>query len=150
MANKPISMRQIRQILQLHHQGRSKLQIAQQTGISRNTLKKYVRAYADSKLIFEEIITLSDKDLEALFVKPAEKPLSEKRQTLLALFPTLDKELKKKGMTRQLLWERYKADHPEGLGLSQFKHYFSQWKAQTSPTMRMEQSRRQALCGFCR
>lgn len=41
-------------------------------------------------------------------------------------------------MTRQALWARYKAAHPEGFGLSQFKHYFSKWKAQTSPTMRME------------
>lgn len=138
MANKPISMSRIRQILQLHHQGRSKLQIALQTGISRNTLKKYLRAFTDSKLTFEEISTLSDKDLEDLFVKPEEKPLSEKLQTLVALFPTLDKELKKKGMTRQLLWERYRAAHPDGLGLSQFKHYLSAWKAQTSPTMRME------------
>jgi transposase len=131
-------MSRIRQILQLHSQGRSKLQIAAQTGVARNTLKKYLRAYADSKLTFEEISTLSDKDLEELFVKPEEKPLSDKLQTLLALFPTLDKELKKKGMTRQLLWERYRAAHPDGLGLSQFKHYLSQWKAQTSPTMRME------------
>ncbi|RYZ23452.1 MAG: transposase, partial [Chitinophagaceae bacterium] len=138
MANKPISMSRIRQILQLHHQGRSKLQIALQAGISRNTLKKYLRAYLDSKLTFEEINTLSDKDLAELFVKPEEKPLSEKLQTLLALFPTLDKELKKKGATRQALWERYRTEHPDGLGLSQFKHYLAEWKAQTSSTMRME------------
>ena len=41
-------------------------------------------------------------------------------------------------MTRQLLWERYRLEHPTGFGLSQFKHYLSQWKAQTSPTMRIE------------
>jgi transposase len=138
MANKLISMSKIRQILQLHSQGRSKLQIAAQTGIARNTLKKYLNAFTDSRLTFEEISTLSDKDLEELFVKPEEKPLSEKLQTLLHLFPSIDKELKKKGVTRQLLWEQYKADHPNGFGLSQFKHYLSQWKAQTSPTMRME------------
>lgn len=114
-------MSKIRQILQLRSQGRSKLQIATQTGIARNTLKKYLKAFTDSKLTFEEISTLSDKDLEYLFVKPEEKPLNEKLQTLLALFPTLDKELKKKGMTRQALWERYKAEHPDGLGLLQFK-----------------------------
>lgn len=138
MANKPISMSRIRQILQLHSQGRSKLQIAAQTGIARNTLKKYLRAYADSKLNFEGLSTLSDKDLEELFIKPQEKPLSKKLQTLFALFPTLDKELKKKATTRQLLWERYRIEHPDGFGLSQFKHYLSEWKSQTSPTMRME------------
>ena len=138
MANKPISMSRIRQILQLNNQGRSKLQIALQAGISRNTLKKYLKAFTDSKLTFEEISILCDKDLEELFIRPEERPLSQKLQALLALFPTLDKELKKKGMTRQALWERYRAEHPDGLGLSQFKHYFSEWKGRTSPTMRME------------
>lgn len=96
MANKPISMSRIRQILQLHNQGGSKLQIALQTGIPRNTLETYLRAYAASKITLEEISTFSDKDLEALFVKPEEKLLSEKLQTLVALFPTLAKELKRK------------------------------------------------------
>lgn len=138
MANNPISMSKIRQILQLHHQGRSKLTIAAQTGISRNTLKKYLRAFIESKLTFEQISELSDKDLEELFIKPAENPINEKLQTVFGLFPSIDKELKKKGMTRQLLWEQYKVAHPDGFGLSQFKHYYARWKAQVNPTMHME------------
>jgi len=31
-----------------------------------------------------------------------------------------------------LLWEEYKRQHPDGVGKSQFKHYFSQWKAQVN------------------
>ena len=96
MANNPIRMSKIRQILQLHHQGRSKLAIAEQSGISRNTLKKYLKQFSESKLTFEEISELSDKDLEELFVKPSEKPTSDKLQTLFNLFPSIDKELKKK------------------------------------------------------
>jgi transposase len=138
MANNPIRMSKIRQILQLHHQGRSKLAIATQTGVARNTLKKYLKQFTESKLTFEEISELSDKDLEELFAKPQEQPISEKLQTLFHLFPTIDKELKKKGMTRQLLWEQYKAVHPDGFGISQFKHYYARWKAQVNPVMRME------------
>lgn len=52
MANNPIRMSKIRHLLQLHYQGRSKLQIAAQTGISRNTLKKYLKAFSESKLTF--------------------------------------------------------------------------------------------------
>lgn len=114
------------------------MKIATQTGVARNTLKKYLAAFTSSGLCFEEINELSDKDLEDLFVKPQEQPISEKLQTLFNLFPFIDKELKKKGVTRQLLWEQYRRDHPDGLGKSQFKHYYAQWKAQTSPTMRME------------
>ena len=138
MANQPISMSKIRQILQLHSQGRSKLQIATQTGISRNTLKKYLKQFTESKLTVEEISELSDKDLEDLFVKPEERPVNDKLQTLFNLFPSIDKELKKKGVTRQILWEQYKATYPDGFGISQFKHYFAQWKAQVNPVMRME------------
>src|SRR5580700_11075949 len=138
MANKSISMIKIRQILRLHTQGYSKLTIAMQTGVARNTLKKYVAAFATSGLTFEQINVLSDKDLEDMFVKPEDKPLSEKLQTLFSLFPAIDKALKKKGVTRQMLWQQYRQAHPNGLGVSQFKRYYAQWKAQVNPTMHME------------
>src|SRR5213075_987919 len=103
--------------------------------ISRNTLKKYLTAFKECSLSYEEINRLSDKELEELFVKPQEKPLSEKQQTLFRLFPSMDKELKRKGVTRQLLWEEYKSRHPTGVGISQFNYYFTQWKAQVNPVM---------------
>jgi response regulator of citrate/malate metabolism len=56
MANNPISMIKIRQILRLQSQGLSKLQIAAQTGIARNTLKKYIKEFTSSGLSFDEIM----------------------------------------------------------------------------------------------
>ena len=138
MANTTISMSKIRQLLRLHAQGRSKLQIAEHTGISRNTLKKYLKEFISSGLSFTEINELSDKDLESLFVKPEDKPINDKLRTLFSLFPAMDKELKRKGVTRSLLWEEYKLKHADGIGLSQFKKYFAQWKSQVNPTMRLE------------
>ena len=138
MANNPISMSKIRQILRLYSQNRSKLLIANQTGVSRNTLKKYLKEFEKSGLSFAEISALSDKDLEDLFAKPDEKPSNLRRQTLFSLFPTMDKELKRKGVTRYLLWEEYRRKHPDGYGKSQFKIYFAQWKAQVNPSMHIE------------
>ena len=83
-----------------------RLKIAIQTGIARDTLNKYLAAFALSGLSFEQVDALSDKELEEIFVKPDEKLLSEKLQTLFSLFPAIDKELKKKGVTRQILWEQ--------------------------------------------
>lgn len=131
-------MIKIRQILRLHSQGRSKVQIAAQTGISRNTLKKYLKEFEGSKLTYDEISVLSDKDLEDLFINPEDNPLNDKLQRLFSLFPTMDKALKKKGVTQYLLWEEYKRNHPDGLGRSRFNYYFSQWKDQVNPTMHME------------
>ena len=50
----------------------------------------------------------------------------------------MDKELKRKGVTRILLWQKYKVTHPNGIGRSQFNRYFALWKAQVNPTMHME------------
>lgn len=138
MANKPINMSKIRHILQLHKQGRSKLLIAQQTGIARNTIKKYLKAFIQSGQSYDEINSLSDKDLEDLFIQPDEKPLTEKHRILFDLFPQLDKELRKKGITRQILWQEYKQQYPDGVGRSQFNHYFALWKKQVNPRMRMD------------
>ena len=66
MANNPISMSKTRQILRLHSQGRSKLLMANQTGVARNTIKKYLKEFEQSGLSFTEINELSDKDLEDL------------------------------------------------------------------------------------
>jgi transposase len=114
------------------------VQIAAQTGISRNTLKKYLKEFEGSKLTYDEISVLSDKDLEDLFINPEDNPLNDKLQRLFSLFPTMDKALKKKGVTQYLLWEEYKRNHPDGLGRSRFNYYFSQWKDQVNPTMHME------------
>jgi transposase len=138
MANNPITMSKIRHILRLHSQGRNKLLIATYTGVSRNTLKKYLKEFENSGLSFKELDALGDKDLEELLMKPHDRPLPPKLQALFSLFPAMDKELKRKGMTRLLLWEAYRGQHPDGYGLSQFKNHFAQWKAQVSPSMHIE------------
>src|ERR1700739_4723040 len=130
-------MSNIRHILRLHTQNQTQSEIIVQTGIPRFTLKKYIKDFKDNKLTFAEINELSDKDLEELFVKPENK-VNEKLQTLYNLFPKIDKELKRKGVTRTLLWEEYKSKNPDGVGITQFDFHFSQWKARIAPTMRQE------------
>ena len=87
MANKSITMSKIKHVLQLYFQGRSKLLIVQQTGISRNTIKKYLKEYIASGLSNEEILKLSEKELEKLFIKPEAKAISSVHKNLFALFP---------------------------------------------------------------
>lgn len=68
-------MSKIKHVLQLYFQGRSKLLIAQQISISRNTLKKYLKEYIASGLKPESVLKLSKKSLEKLLLKPETKPL---------------------------------------------------------------------------
>ena len=75
MANKTILMSKIRQILRSFTQGKSKVQISEQTGASRNTVKKYIRKFLTEKMTFDMLNSLSDAELEVLFgsVEPPDK-----------------------------------------------------------------------------
>ncbi|HXB40686.1 MAG TPA: IS21 family transposase [Bacteroidia bacterium] len=128
----------IRHILRLHTQNQTTTEIILQTGIARNVLKKLIQEFKESGLTFAEINELSDTDLAELFTKPEEEPVSEKLQTLLNLFPHIERELKRKGVTKVLLWEEYIKKHPDGVQWSQFKKTFRKWKTRVVPIMHKE------------
>jgi transposase len=140
MANNPINMTKIRQILRLYGQGNSKMAITRLTGVSRNTLKKYIHDYERLGLDLHGLETLSDHELEELFstFKPARDNMTPAAKHLMGLYPYVDKQLKRKGVTLHLLWEEYRAEHPDGLCVSQFGHYYSIWKQQVNPVMHIE------------
>jgi len=138
MANTTISMSKIRQILRMYSQGRSKLSIAAQTGVSRNTAKKYFAAYDASGFTFEEISALNDKELEDFFGKSNERAPDKRMLALQRCFPHVDKELKRTGMNRRILWEAYIKEFPDGYGYTQFCFYYAQWKARVNPTMHLD------------
>ena len=46
------------------------------------------------------------------------------------------RELKRAGVTLQLLWEEHRAAHPDGYGHSRFCEKYHEWKLRLSPTMR--------------
>lgn len=48
------------------------------------------------------------------------------------------KELRKKGVTKQLLWEEYKLLNPQEIGLSQFKELYNLWNRKLNPVMHIE------------
>ncbi|MDP3473893.1 MAG: IS21 family transposase [Algoriphagus sp.] len=60
---------------------------------------------------------------------------SKRQEILSALLPTISKELRRKGMTQQRLWEDYIAKHPQGYRCSQFKAYLSEYLNRRSLTM---------------
>ena len=137
MANKPIAMHLIRKIYRLHSKGTSKLKMSRRLGISRNTVKKYLRFLDHHNFTPDQIQELSDQKLSALFhAQSVKKP--EKAQQLEQYFPHMDKELRRVGVTRLLLWQEYKAKHPEGYMFTQFCYYYRLWKRQSSVVLRFE------------
>src|ERR1700755_2089789 len=138
MANLTINMSKIRKILKLYSQQRSIMAIAAQADASRNTVKKYLTAFKQTGFTFDEVNALNDRELEDLFGKTRENPPNARMQSMLRCFPHVDKELKRTGMTRYMLWEAYLKEFPNGYQYSQFCFYYNQWKARVNPTMHMD------------
>ena len=87
MANKPIVMSKLRQVLRLYSQGKSKLFISNYLDLSHNTVDKYITQCKLLKRPIVDILNLSDLDLEKLFIeKPPEEP-SKKLKDLYGFFP---------------------------------------------------------------
>jgi transposase len=138
MANKPIEMKKLKAALRLHFKDRGKRAIAQACGISKNTVKKYIQVYYRLGVSWEELEKLNDKELSTLFVQAAERPPNDKLEQLYAFFPYVQKELRKTGVTRRLLWEEYRKQHPQGYMQTQFCEHYRRWGKRVSPAMRIE------------
>ena len=80
----------------------------------------------------------SDQELDQLFGESLLPEPSDRYKTLEPFFPTMEKELKKRGITRHILWERYIALHPDGFKASQFKYHYQQWLRRSKPVMHIE------------
>ena len=131
-------MLNIRHLLRLYAQNQTVSEIMIQTGIKRNVLKQIINDYIESGLDFSELNSLSDSDLDDLFKRPDERKLSERLQTLYSLFPAMDAELKKKGVTKSVLWDEYRQKYTDCVSRRTFYAHFAKWKARKNPVMRQE------------
>jgi transposase len=135
MAGKPKQMSQIKQLLQLHKQGKGKKEIARTLRMSKNTVKAYLEKLSLLKLDPEELLSLDDPVLETKF-HPGNPAYSDERfEQLKTMLDYYVKELKRKGVTRKLLWEEYRREYPSGYGLTQFCFHLNQHIAAQNPSM---------------
>jgi transposase len=134
MANNQIEMRKIKQLFKLYTEGVSKRQISSQLGIARNTVAKYIAFFERYKLTNYEVSAMTLRELDSLF-KSGQKKKSSQQKTLEHYFPYFDLELRKTGVTKQLLWEEYISKHPAGFKLTQFRYLYREWCKEVSPVM---------------
>jgi transposase len=131
-------MSKVKQILQAYTEGVSKSMIVRMTGVSRNTVKRFIRQFIAMDKTIEEIQSMRDGDLELLFKAQPTHEQDPRFKVLLEYFPYVDKALKKKGNTRLMLWQEYFQLHPDGYKRSQFNEYYYQWSRRSSSTMHIE------------
>ena len=87
-------MSKLKQILRLRTNGVALQTIAKAVVLWRNTFKKYFRLIEVKELDSAALLLMEDVALEALLLDP--KPTEQlRRETLLALFPHFEKELKR-------------------------------------------------------
>lgn len=128
-------MNKIRHTLQLlHGQQLSTRQIAQALGISKSTvgeIASYARAIA---LNWSEAQHLSDEELQARLYRP---PVARKSRQLEPDYAQLHTELKRAGVTLQLLWEEYQRQHQgQAYKYSAFCMKYQQWAKSLKRSMR--------------
>jgi transposase len=137
MAGKRLSMRKIKEVLRLKWKnGCSNSQVAKSCNIARSTVREYLRRARDAGLSWPLDPHLDDTALENLLFPVQEVSSCSERQ-----MPSMDylfTELKRKGVTLQLLWYEYKQANPEGYQYSQFCNHYRQWLKKLDVTLRQE------------
>lgn len=136
MANKTISMTQLKRIIQLKAEGHSKLSISKKLGIHRNTLTDYLSKLDGSGKSYQELFSESDNYLSGLVFNTANTRVPDARLAELEKrFPYFTKQLKETGVTRRILWEEYRISCPDGYSYTQFCEHFSRYKKLNRATM---------------
>lgn len=126
MAGIITSMSKVKQVLRLHAQGVSNRKIAAGLGIYKGTVNSYVQKIINHEYSIKELLALEGPELERLLFagNPAYK--QERFDEFKKKIPYFEKELKRPHVTRHLLWQEYRQDHPDGYGYSQFCYHLQQ------------------------
>ncbi len=139
MANKPISMVQVRRIIQLKTEGACKYSISRTLGIHRTTLEGYLRKLESTGKSYQTLLAHSDQELVDIVYNASNTLKPDGRlKELVKQFDYFLKQLRYTGVTRKTLWEEYKESHPEGYGYTQFCEHFARHLLRTKATMHFD------------
>jgi len=121
MAQKPLAMEQLKQIVQLKRDGVSIREIAKRVGVSRNSVRKYLSLLNDTELS-------RDSELAAATYVNDQLELEQERLKHLHLhFSSHSADLNKTGVTRQLLHQEYIMEQPDGYSYSRYCFHLSEY-----------------------
>src|SRR5215471_5187506 len=115
MPQERLPMRKIREVLRLKADGFSKRRIAASLGISATAAMECVQRARRAGLTWPLPENLSDEALERRLYPPT---TINDEQRPLPNWAEIHRELKRPGVTLQLLWQEYREQHPNGYGYS--------------------------------
>ena len=130
-----LNMRRIRDVLRLKFtQGLSDREIAISLCLGKGSVGRYVRRATAAGLGWPLPENLDDDGLELLLFPSAPSVPDPNRP--VPDWSLIDKELRKRGVTRMLLWQEYREQHPDGFGYTWFCTHYEAWKGRVRPSMR--------------
>ena len=135
MAGKIKLMSTIKQLILLHRDGRGIKYISRQTGMSKNTVKSYILKLKTLQGDMEDLLKLDDPQLESRFHGGNPSYSDDRHSVLMKRIPYFMSELKKKGVTRHLLWEEYCTQCGSHYSYSQFCYHLQQYSISQKATM---------------
>ncbi|MCK5723684.1 MAG: transposase [Gammaproteobacteria bacterium] len=126
-------MRKIKKVIELYcNTSLSNRDIERASQLPSSTVNDYIKRFKDSTLTFSELSDLNESEVyQRLFSEPVNT-----RGKIKPDFAKINRELRKKNITRQLLWEEYKEQYPEGMGYTQFCYHLSEWQKKLNVSMR--------------
>jgi len=134
MARRRIGMNKIKEVIRLKVVcGLSQRAIARSCRLSHSTVGEYLERYMESGLDWETMKELPDEELIGRLVVSA--PLKTKKEREPD-WSDVHRELRRKGVTLQLLWEEYLAGQPDGYRYSWFCERYQRWKKNLPLVMR--------------
>jgi len=133
MSKKRLSMRKIKEVLRLYYEkGLSQNAIAGVCRIARSTVQDYYRRFQAAGLTWPLPDTLGEVELNTLLFPP---PTIKKDKTPPD-WAAIHKELARKGVTLQLLWQEYIHNFPQGYQYTRFCQLYRQWAKSHKLSMR--------------
>ena len=137
MARKLINMRYVKDILRLKHQNQlSVREIAGSCGLPASTVGDYLQRAQAAGLTWPLPEGISDAELAERLMKAATAAPPSSPAKALPDWSALHEQLRRKGVTLQLLWQEYYQAHPEGYQRSQFCQLYRDWAGTLDPVLR--------------
>ncbi len=131
-----ISMKKLQEVLRLKFDLKlSNRDIGRMLDISPSTVSLYITAFKHKEIGWDPNNPINHDELEKILFPT--KYLSALRELVIPNFEQIHQELKKKGVTLQLLWEEYHDIYGDkAYGRTQFCKMYQKWRNKLKVTMR--------------
>jgi len=130
MAAKTKTMEQIKFVIQSIADGKSIRWISKTTGVSRNTIRVYLRVLEKAGITEQEALRCSWEDLSSVFFEKAPIIADERLIRFTERLPHMIDELSRPHVTRQVLWNEYRMEFADGYGYTRFCYLLNRYLSQ--------------------